>query len=48
MKIALTGGAGIQAMSAMIYLLDQKNITDLCQRRLQRGLGEGARGAPQR
>ena len=29
MKIALTGGAGIQAMSAMIYLLDQKDVTEI-------------------
>jgi len=29
MKIALTGGAGIQAMSAMIYLLDQKDVTQI-------------------
>lgn len=29
MKIALTGGAGIQAMSAMIYLLDQPDVTEI-------------------
>lgn len=29
MKIALTGGAGIQAMSAMIYLLDQEDVTEI-------------------
>jgi lysine 6-dehydrogenase len=29
MKIALTGGAGIQAMSAMIYLLDQDDVTEI-------------------
>jgi lysine 6-dehydrogenase len=29
MKVALTGGAGIQAMSAMIYLLDQKDVTEI-------------------
>lgn len=29
MKIALTGGAGIQAMSAMIYLLDQQDVTEI-------------------
>ena len=27
MKIAITGGAGIQAMSAMIYLIDQPDVT---------------------
>jgi lysine 6-dehydrogenase len=29
MKIALTGGAGIQAMSAMIYLLDQEDVSEI-------------------
>jgi saccharopine dehydrogenase-like NADP-dependent oxidoreductase len=29
MKIALTGGAGIQAMSAMIYLLDQEDVDEI-------------------
>jgi lysine 6-dehydrogenase len=29
MKIAITGGAGIQAMSAMIYLLDQQDVTEI-------------------
>lgn len=29
MKIALTGGAGIQAMSAMIYLLDQDDVEEI-------------------
>ena len=29
MKIALTGGAGIQAMSAMIYLLDQQDVSEI-------------------
>jgi lysine 6-dehydrogenase len=29
MKIALTGAAGIQGMSAMIYLLDQEDVTEV-------------------
>lgn len=29
MKIALTGGAGIQGMSAMIYLLDQPDVEEI-------------------
>lgn len=29
MKIAITGGAGIQAMSAMIYLLDQQDVSKI-------------------
>ncbi len=29
MKLALTGAAGIQAMSAMIYLLDQEDVTEV-------------------
>jgi lysine 6-dehydrogenase len=29
MKIALTGGCGIQAMSAMIYLLDQPDVREI-------------------
>lgn len=29
MKIALTGGAGIQGLSALIYLLDQEDVTEV-------------------